>query len=162
MLAISKCDRLRNTFPWKTKCKSFFCMFSSGPSTTCQEDSCANQGVCLQQWDGFSCDCSMTSFSGPLCNDRKYAKKCWSGHLRALRQYLKQGSEALYYFRIRHFNELANPVKICKACGKNIDKIYWMSFGQRAAWNTDRIWFCYTWLHVYHTDGYLLDRKSVV
>nr|XP_035965880.1 neurexin-1 isoform X18 [Halichoerus grypus] len=42
-----------------------------GPSTTCQEDSCSNQGVCLQQWDGFSCDCSMTSFSGPLCNDRK-------------------------------------------------------------------------------------------
>ncbi|XP_041420248.1 neurexin-1 isoform X25 [Xenopus laevis] len=40
-----------------------------GPSTTCQEDSCANQGVCLQQWDGFSCDCSMTSFRGPLCND---------------------------------------------------------------------------------------------
>uniref|UniRef100_Q28146-11 Isoform 11a of Neurexin-1 n=1 Tax=Bos taurus TaxID=9913 RepID=Q28146-11 len=40
-----------------------------GPSTTCQEDSCSNQGVCLQQWDGISCDCSMTSFSGPLCND---------------------------------------------------------------------------------------------
>ncbi|KPP76980.1 neurexin-1-like, partial [Scleropages formosus] len=40
-----------------------------GPSTTCQEDSCANQGVCLQQWEGFTCDCSMTSFSGPLCND---------------------------------------------------------------------------------------------
>ncbi|MBN3320243.1 NRX1A protein, partial [Atractosteus spatula] len=43
-----------------------------GPSTTCQEDSCANQGVCLQQWEGFSCDCSMTSFGGPLCNDREY------------------------------------------------------------------------------------------
>ncbi|XP_071266083.1 neurexin-1a-like isoform X16 [Salvelinus alpinus] len=41
----------------------------TGPSTTCQEDSCANQGVCLQQWEGFSCDCSMTSFGGPLCND---------------------------------------------------------------------------------------------
>ncbi|XP_063774735.1 neurexin-1 isoform X8 [Pseudophryne corroboree] len=40
-----------------------------GPSTTCQEDSCANQGVCLQQWDGFNCDCTMTSFSGTLCND---------------------------------------------------------------------------------------------
>ncbi|XP_035767938.1 neurexin-1a isoform X5 [Neolamprologus brichardi] len=40
-----------------------------GPSTTCQEDSCANQGVCLQQWEGFSCDCSMTTFGGPLCND---------------------------------------------------------------------------------------------
>ncbi|KPP72746.1 neurexin-1-like, partial [Scleropages formosus] len=42
-----------------------------GPSTTCQEDSCSNQGVCLQQWEGFSCDCSMTSFGGPLCNDGK-------------------------------------------------------------------------------------------
>uniref|UniRef100_A0A4W3HPC4 Neurexin 1 n=1 Tax=Callorhinchus milii TaxID=7868 RepID=A0A4W3HPC4_CALMI len=40
-----------------------------GPSTTCQEDSCGNQGVCLQQWDGFTCDCSMTSYSGSLCND---------------------------------------------------------------------------------------------
>ncbi|XP_068580535.1 neurexin 1a isoform X16 [Cebidichthys violaceus] len=40
-----------------------------GPSTTCQEDSCANQGVCLQQWEGFSCDCSMTTYGGPLCND---------------------------------------------------------------------------------------------
>ncbi|XP_046699528.1 neurexin-1a-like isoform X16 [Silurus meridionalis] len=40
-----------------------------GPSTTCQEDSCANQGVCLQQWEGFSCDCSMTSFGGHQCND---------------------------------------------------------------------------------------------
>ncbi|XP_024916368.1 neurexin-1a isoform X18 [Cynoglossus semilaevis] len=40
-----------------------------GPSTTCQEDSCANQGVCLQQWEGFSCDCSMTTFGGPLCYD---------------------------------------------------------------------------------------------
>ncbi|XP_038666448.1 neurexin 1a isoform X36 [Scyliorhinus canicula] len=40
-----------------------------GPSTTCQEDSCGNQGVCLQQWDGFSCDCSMTSYTGTLCND---------------------------------------------------------------------------------------------
>nr|XP_023695411.1 neurexin-1a-like isoform X10 [Paramormyrops kingsleyae] len=40
-----------------------------GPSTTCQEDSCSNQGVCLQQWEGFSCDCSMTSFGGPFCND---------------------------------------------------------------------------------------------
>ncbi|KAJ7987766.1 hypothetical protein DPEC_G00329910 [Dallia pectoralis] len=41
----------------------------TGPSTTCQEDSCSNQGVCLQQWEGFSCDCSMTSFGGPVCND---------------------------------------------------------------------------------------------
>ncbi|XP_067831825.1 neurexin-2-like isoform X6 [Heptranchias perlo] len=39
-----------------------------GPSTTCQEDSCANQGACIQQWDGYTCDCSMTSFGGTICN----------------------------------------------------------------------------------------------
>ena len=67
-------------------CNTFFDFFKeptflldcfSGPSTTCPEESCANQGVCLQQWDGFSCDCSMTSFSGPLCNDRKYLRVYW-------------------------------------------------------------------------------------
>uniref|UniRef100_A0A4W6C3M6 Neurexin 3b n=1 Tax=Lates calcarifer TaxID=8187 RepID=A0A4W6C3M6_LATCA len=35
-----------------------------GPSTTCQEDSCANMGVCMQQWENFTCDCSMTSYTG--------------------------------------------------------------------------------------------------
>ncbi|KAM9449911.1 neurexin-2-beta isoform 5-T5 [Clarias gariepinus] len=40
-----------------------------GPSTTCTEDSCHNQGVCLQQWEGFSCDCSMTSYGGSYCSD---------------------------------------------------------------------------------------------
>ncbi|XP_053101324.1 neurexin 3 isoform X32 [Hemicordylus capensis] len=40
-----------------------------GPSTTCQEDSCANQGICIQQWEGFTCDCTMTSYSGNQCND---------------------------------------------------------------------------------------------
>ncbi|XP_017536939.2 neurexin 3b isoform X1 [Pygocentrus nattereri] len=40
-----------------------------GPSTTCQEDSCANFGVCIQQWENFTCDCSMTSYSGTTCND---------------------------------------------------------------------------------------------
>ncbi|XP_043075609.1 neurexin 3b isoform X14 [Puntigrus tetrazona] len=40
-----------------------------GPSTTCQEDSCANMGVCIQQWENFTCDCSMTSYSGTQCND---------------------------------------------------------------------------------------------
>lgn len=44
----------------------------AGPSTTCQEDSCANMGVCIQQWENFTCDCSMTSYSGTHCNDREY------------------------------------------------------------------------------------------
>ncbi|XP_055496165.1 neurexin 3a isoform X6 [Leucoraja erinacea] len=40
-----------------------------GPSTTCQEDSCTNDGICIQQWEGYTCDCSMTSYSGSQCND---------------------------------------------------------------------------------------------
>ncbi|XP_059361724.1 neurexin 2b isoform X5 [Carassius carassius] len=40
-----------------------------GPSTTCTEDSCHHQGVCLQQWEGFSCDCTMTSYGGTHCSD---------------------------------------------------------------------------------------------
>nr|XP_029503093.1 neurexin-3a-like [Oncorhynchus nerka] len=40
-----------------------------GPSTTCQEDSCTNMGVCIQQWEKYTCDCSMTSFTGTRCND---------------------------------------------------------------------------------------------
>ncbi|XP_072314039.1 neurexin 3a isoform X2 [Eucyclogobius newberryi] len=40
-----------------------------GPSTTCQEDSCANMGICIQQWENYTCDCSMTSHTGTQCND---------------------------------------------------------------------------------------------
>ncbi|XP_018583061.1 neurexin 3a isoform X13 [Scleropages formosus] len=40
-----------------------------GPSTTCQEDSCANMGICIQQWENYTCDCSMTTYSGTHCND---------------------------------------------------------------------------------------------
>ncbi|XP_059403493.1 neurexin-2-like isoform X3 [Carassius carassius] len=40
-----------------------------GPSTTCTEGSCHHQGVCLQQWEGFSCDCTMTSYGGSYCSD---------------------------------------------------------------------------------------------
>ncbi|RXN08873.1 neurexin-3a-like isoform X2 [Labeo rohita] len=41
-----------------------------GPSTTCQEDSCANMGICIQQWENYTCDCSMTSYTGTQCNDQ--------------------------------------------------------------------------------------------
>uniref|UniRef100_A0AAY4A3B8 Neurexin-3a n=1 Tax=Denticeps clupeoides TaxID=299321 RepID=A0AAY4A3B8_9TELE len=40
-----------------------------GPSTTCQEDSCANMGICIQLWENYTCDCSMTSYTGTQCND---------------------------------------------------------------------------------------------
>ncbi|MCJ8737211.1 hypothetical protein PDJAM_G00021430 [Pangasius djambal] len=26
-------------------------------------------GVCIQQWENYTCDCSMTSFTGMHCND---------------------------------------------------------------------------------------------
>lgn len=55
-----------------------FLLLLPGPSTTCTEESCANQGVCLQQWDGFTCDCTMTSYGGPVCNDRE----CRTGRVR--------------------------------------------------------------------------------
>lgn len=48
------------------------CRWPSGPSTTCTEESCYHQGVCLQQWEGFTCDCTMTSYGGSFCNDRKW------------------------------------------------------------------------------------------
>ncbi|XP_046723375.1 neurexin 2a isoform X2 [Silurus meridionalis] len=41
----------------------------AGPGTTCSEDSCSHQGVCLQQWEGFTCDCTMTTYGGPRCSD---------------------------------------------------------------------------------------------
>lgn len=47
------------------------CQHPAGPSTTCTEDSCHHQGVCLQLWEGFSCDCTMTTYGGPFCSDRK-------------------------------------------------------------------------------------------
>ncbi|XP_028975724.1 neurexin 1a isoform X7 [Esox lucius] len=62
-------DALATTGQVERGCEGTHTHTHSGPSTTCQEDSCSNQGVCLQQWEGFSCDCSMTSFGGPLCND---------------------------------------------------------------------------------------------
>ncbi|CAB1339872.1 unnamed protein product, partial [Coregonus sp. 'balchen'] len=52
----------------------------AGPSTTCQEDSCANMGVCIQQWENFTCDCTMTSYTGTQCNDREGPHMHRGGH----------------------------------------------------------------------------------
>lgn len=39
------------------------------PGKKCTHDICANHGTCVQQWNSFTCDCDMTSFSGPTCAD---------------------------------------------------------------------------------------------
>ncbi|XP_043272551.1 neurexin-3 isoform X2 [Venturia canescens] len=43
------------------------------PGKKCTHDICANHGTCIQQWNSFTCDCDMTSFSGPTCNDEAIA-----------------------------------------------------------------------------------------
>uniref|UniRef100_T1J5X7 Uncharacterized protein n=1 Tax=Strigamia maritima TaxID=126957 RepID=T1J5X7_STRMM len=43
-----------------------------GPSTKCSPHACANRGVCIQQWNSYTCDCDMTSFTGPTCSDGKF------------------------------------------------------------------------------------------
>ncbi|XP_042239811.1 neurexin-1-like isoform X2 [Homarus americanus] len=40
-----------------------------GPSTKCHRNACANGGNCIQQWNSYSCNCDMTSFTGPTCSD---------------------------------------------------------------------------------------------
>lgn len=39
------------------------------PGKKCTHDVCANHGTCVQQWNSYTCDCDMTSFSGPHCSD---------------------------------------------------------------------------------------------
>ncbi|GFR65060.1 neurexin [Elysia marginata] len=46
-----------------------------GPITKCVNDSCANLGRCVQQWITYSCDCDMTSYSGPMCTDESVSYK---------------------------------------------------------------------------------------
>jgi neurexin len=43
------------------------------PGKKCTHDLCANHGTCVQQWNSYTCDCDMTSFSGPTCADGKAA-----------------------------------------------------------------------------------------
>ncbi|KAB0804576.1 hypothetical protein PPYR_01546 [Photinus pyralis] len=44
-----------------------------GQSTKCSHNVCANGGVCVQQWHSYTCDCDMTSFTGPTCSDESVA-----------------------------------------------------------------------------------------
>ncbi|CAH1113681.1 unnamed protein product [Psylliodes chrysocephalus] len=38
-------------------------------SAKCSHNVCANAGKCVQQWTSYTCDCDMTSFTGPTCSD---------------------------------------------------------------------------------------------
>ncbi|GBM86941.1 Neurexin-1 [Araneus ventricosus] len=41
----------------------------AGSMTKCSHSACANHGVCVQVFNSYTCDCDMTSFSGPICAD---------------------------------------------------------------------------------------------
>lgn len=30
---------------------------------------CSNGGKCMEQYNGYSCDCSLTAYDGPYCTD---------------------------------------------------------------------------------------------
>ncbi|XP_033734709.1 LOW QUALITY PROTEIN: neurexin-2-like [Pecten maximus] len=39
------------------------------PSNNCHQYACLNKGRCVQQWNSYTCDCDMTSYTGPMCTD---------------------------------------------------------------------------------------------
>lgn len=39
----------------------------SAPITRCSSTACANRGICVQLWNSYTCDCDLTTFSGPTC-----------------------------------------------------------------------------------------------
>lgn len=39
-----------------------------GPATDCMRHMCGNGGTCVQQWNSYTCDCHMTSFTGRQCD----------------------------------------------------------------------------------------------
>ena len=41
----------------------------------CTQDACFNRGKCVQQWNSFTCDCDMTSYTGIRCADGKTIAK---------------------------------------------------------------------------------------
>jgi EGF-like domain len=40
-----------------------------GSERRCRQGICANRGICVQEWNTFTCDCDFTSFTGPTCSD---------------------------------------------------------------------------------------------
>ncbi|XP_022254288.1 neurexin-1-like, partial [Limulus polyphemus] len=51
----------------------------TGADTKCSNRACANKGVCVQLSNGYTCDCDMTSFTGPTCSDESIAYDFGSG-----------------------------------------------------------------------------------
>lgn len=101
--------------PWLSLGHFSFLLFL-GPSTTCTEESCANQGVCLQQWDGFTCDCTMTSYGGPVCNDRECQQGSGCSHpILRHRKCLGRKEEGLYFLLLPSVPSAQRPGRLVVA-----------------------------------------------
>ncbi|XP_045465239.1 neurexin-1 isoform X1 [Harmonia axyridis] len=40
-----------------------------GQSAKCNHNVCGNGGLCVQQWHSYTCECDLTTFTGPTCSD---------------------------------------------------------------------------------------------
>lgn len=38
----------------------------------CSENPCRFNGICMQQWNSITCDCSLTGFTGKFCDKGKW------------------------------------------------------------------------------------------
>lgn len=47
----------------------------TGSQSKCTSSACANRGMCVQLWNTFACDCDMTSYTGPSCDEESTAYK---------------------------------------------------------------------------------------
>ncbi|XP_044728406.1 neurexin-1 isoform X1 [Chrysoperla carnea] len=45
----------------------------AGQPQRCSHNVCANRGICIQHEHGYSCDCDLTSYTGPTCSDESVA-----------------------------------------------------------------------------------------
>ncbi|XP_075221682.1 neurexin 1-like [Lycorma delicatula] len=57
-----------------------------GHNTKCSHNICSNRGVCVQQWNSYTCDCDMTSYTGPTCSEE--SRSCEFGPNRGLITYV--------------------------------------------------------------------------
>jgi len=50
------------------------CALIAGTARQCSATTCANGGVCIQDWNSRMCDCDMTSFTGPTCQQGSWSQ----------------------------------------------------------------------------------------
>jgi len=52
---------------WVHRVLTIYCCVDD--ESVCTAQSCSNGGECIQEWNTFSCNCDLTSFTGPTCDN---------------------------------------------------------------------------------------------